>query len=80
MRCFGEWKGYEFLWGNSRPIKKWAIRLRPYKRWQSHRTLKEVERPESRHDAGLEDGAGLGYVGVEFVDYVAVVFFDYAAF
>ena len=36
-------------------------------------------RPEGRRYAGLEDGAGLGYVGVKFVDYVGVLLFDYAA-
>jgi hypothetical protein len=36
-------------------------------------------RPEGRRYRGLEDGAGFGYVGVEFVDEVGVLLFDYAA-
>jgi hypothetical protein len=35
---------------------------------------------EGRGYARLEDWAGFGYVGVEFVDYVGVLLFDYAAF
>jgi hypothetical protein len=34
---------------------------------------------EGRGYAGLEDGTGFGYVGVEFVDCVGVLLLDYAA-
>ena len=81
MRCSRERKGYEFLrrgaggcgsWQNGPPWKAGPTRARG---------TQEHSQEWLCHKQGLveDDGAGFGYVGVEFVDCVGVLLLDYAA-
>jgi hypothetical protein len=70
-------------------ILPWSLRCAAAKCAAAPVGMTELRKRDPRAQAGVpvpqeglvqDDRAGFGYVGVEFVDYVGVLLFDYAAF